>query len=418
MSHEAKLSLPFVVICIVLMLFLMILTTIDPYIGKRQRRTLMIISWMVISLILQNYLEWKISVSTPEASMILLRKAVSVYGYSIRPAILIMFCKLVNPNRKYRIGWSLIVMNSLLYCSVFFSSIVYTITDNNHYLQGPLANVCLYLSAGLLGFLIYLTVREYKPENHREFWILILVVVFILGCVLFDYHVGNEEQVVSFLTVSVAGSSIFYYIWLHLKFVREHEQDLKAQQRIQIMLSQIQPHFLYNTLSTIQALCYMNPEKAAHTTEQFGLYLRQNIDSLNNDVLIPIEKELEHTRVYADIEMTRFSNIHLEQEIDDKDYMVPPLTIQPMVENAIRHGVRIREQGIVRIITKRTDAYHEIIISDNGKGFDTEAPELADETHVGIHNVRERIEQMCGGTLSIESHIGEGTTVTIRIPII
>ncbi len=195
MSHEAKLGLPFVVICIVLMLFLMILTTIDPYIGKRQRRTLMIISWMVISLILQNYLEWKMSVSTPEASMILLRKAVSVYGYSIRPAILIMFCKLVNPNRKYRIGWSLIVMNSLLYCSVFFSSIVYTITDNNHYHQGPLANVCLYLSAGLLGFLIYLTVREYKPENHREFWILILVVVFILSCVLFDYHVGNGEQV-------------------------------------------------------------------------------------------------------------------------------------------------------------------------------------------------------------------------------
>lgn len=119
MSHEAKLGLPFVVICIVLMLFLMILTTIDPYIGKRQRRTLMIISWMVISLILQNYLEWKMSVSTPEASLIFLRKAVSVYGYSIRPAILIMFCKLVNPDRKYRIGWSLIVMNSLLYCSVF-----------------------------------------------------------------------------------------------------------------------------------------------------------------------------------------------------------------------------------------------------------------------------------------------------------
>jgi len=418
MSHEAKLGLPFVVICIVLMLFLMILTTIDPYIGKQQRRTLMIISWMVISLILQNYLEWKMSVSTPEASLIFLRKAVSVYGYSIRPAILIMFCKLVNPDRKYRIGWSLIVMNSLLYCSVFFSSIVYTITDNNRYHPGPLANVCLYLSAGLFGFLIYLTVREYKPENHREFWILILVVVFILSCVLFDYHVGNGEQVVSYLTVSVAGSSIFYYIWLHLKFVREHEQDLKAQQRIQIMLSQIQPHFLYNTLSTIQALCYMDPEKAAHTTEQFGLYLRQNIESLNNDVLIPIEKELEHTRVYADIEMTRFSNIHLEQEIDDKDYMVPPLTIQPMVENAIRHGVRIREQGIVRIITKRTDACHEIIISDNGKGFDTEAPELANETHIGIHNVRERIEQMCGGTLSIESHIGEGTTVTIRIPII
>ena len=183
------------------------------------------------------------------------------------------------------------------------------------------------------------------------------------------------------------------------------------------MKTQIQPHFLYNTLSTIQALCDIDPEKASETTGKFAKYLRNNLESLDRTDRIPFEKDMEHTLIYTDIEMIRFPNIRIEQDIEDEDFTLPALTVQPIVENAIRHGVRIREEGIVRISTRRDGDCHEIVISDNGKGFDIEKAGDGGGLHIGVKNVRERIERMCGGTLDIKSRMDEGTVVTIRIPV-
>ena len=114
--------------------------------------------------------------------------------------------------------------------------------------------------------------------------------------------------------------------------------------------------------------------------------------------------------------MVRFDSIRVEYDIGDSHFSMPSLTLQPMVENAIRHGVRICEQGVVRVITRQKDDYHEIVIQDNGCGFDPEKIKEDEGAHIGIRNVRERLESMCGGSLTIDSVIGEGTTVTIRIP--
>ena len=182
------------------------------------------------------------------------------------------------------------------------------------------------------------------------------------------------------------------------------------------MMTQIQPHFLYNTIATFRALCKKDPEKAAQVADEFGRYLRQNLDTLDATGLIAFDRELEHTRLYADIEMVRFENIQIRYDIKDREFFLPPLTIQPMVENAIRHGVRIREQGLVCVRTYCEPRFHVIVIEDNGTGFDTGRQAKKDGRHIGISNVRERVESMCGGTLKLESMIGEGTTVTIRIP--
>ena len=181
-------------------------------------------------------------------------------------------------------------------------------------------------------------------------------------------------------------------------------------------MSQIQPHFLYNTLSTVQALCRIDPEKASEVTEKFAKYLRQNLESLDKDECIPIKKELEHTRIYSEIEMVRFPQIEIIYDIKDEDFSIPALSIQPMVENAIRHGVRIREHGVVSISTDFGERFHKIVIKDNGKGFDVKSLETMESSHIGVKNVKERIEKMCNGVVNIESTIGEGTTITIRIP--
>ena len=267
----------------------------------------------------------------------------------------------------------------------------------------------------LLGLLME-AVRGYGRTGKAEIALPILIVAAITVSIFMDMKIGAEDQPVSFLTIAVVGGDIFFYIWLHLQFVREHEQDLAAQQRIQIMMSQIQPHFLYNTLSTIQALCYVDPGKAGEMTEKFACYLRSNIDFLSLPELIPIGKELEHTKIYTDIEKTRFPSIQVDYDIRDTDFSVPPLTVQPVVENAIRHGVRIRDKGIVRVTIRKNEGFHEIIIEDSGKGFDVKKAEKTGGSHIGLANVRERIEKLCRGTLVIDSRIGEGTSVTIRIP--
>lgn len=159
------------------------------------------------------------------------------------------------------------------------------------------------------------------------------------------------------------------------------------------------------------------PKKAANVTERFATYLRQNIDSLNEANLIPFRKELDHTLVYAQIEMERFPNIHLDYEIEDEDFLLPPLTVQPLVENAIRHGIRGKAKGQIDIITNLLPDCHEIIIRDNGKGFSADEASKNEGTHIGIQNVRERLREQCGGDVQIDSEIGKGTCVTIHIPL-
>lgn len=244
-----------------------------------------------------------------------------------------------------------------------------------------------------------------------------LNLLLLTAAVIMDSFINVHQHIVTYLTISIVNSSLFYYIWLHLQFVRAYEQSLKAEQRIQIMMTQIQPHFLFNTISTFKALCRKDPEKAAEVATKLGVYLRQNLDSLGMTGQIPFLTELEHTKMYTDIEMVRFPHIRVEYDINDSDFSLPPLTIQPMVENAIRHGVRIRAEGIVRVITRQHSDCHEIVIQDNGLGFDAAQIENDGSNHIGIRNVRERLEAICRGSLTIDSHIGTGTTVTIRIPI-
>jgi len=387
---------------------------IDPYISKEQRRIMLSIVMICFSLIVQNYWEDKLFISH---SGWVFKNILSAYGYAVRPVILILFLHVVFPEGKRVLQWALAGINAALYFSSPFTKLCFEIRKADFAsLRGSLWYTCFLISGVLLLELLIRTIIRYRETKKLELLIPVSAVLIIVISVVLDMNVGMEQQPVTYLTISVVVSSVFYYIWLHFQFVREHEQDLVAAQRIQIMMSQIQPHFLYNTLTTIQALCETNPEKASDITEKFGVYLRQNIDSIDSNGLISFDKEMEHTMTYADIEMVRFPNIRLVKDIEDHDFVLPALTVQPIVENAIRHGVRIRKQGIVSVSTRRKTDCHEIIIADNGKGFDTENKALTAGNHIGIRNVRDRIEQMCGGSFIIESVPGEGTRVTIRIP--
>ena len=389
---------------------------IDPYILKKRRNIMLWILLLVASLIATDMLAGALGDAAASPAVRLGRTLQSIYGYVARPTVILLLIYLFRPDKSHKPFLALTVLCAAVYLTALFSPLAFTITEDNHFLRGPLGFTSHVVSGVLLLYLLRLTQQGYDRARKAEALIPLLNTVLIVAAVAADTFILQTESGVTVLSITMVSCTVFFYIWLHLLFVREHEAALLAEQRIRIMMSQIQPHFLYNTLSTIQALCLIDPKKAAEVTEKFGAYLRQNLDSLGQTQLVPVSKELEHTRIYAEIEETRFPYIRVEYDARDTEFLLPALTIQPLVENAIRHGVRIRDDGLVTVATRRADGCHEIVIRDNGKGFDPRLAERADETHIGIRNVRERLENLCGGTLEIESAVGEGTTVTIRIP--
>lgn len=385
------------------------------YISKNQKSLMLAVLTLSALLIFQNAADYLLNNSV---SHIMLHTIMGILGYSIRPAIIVVFCSIISDDKRIIAPWFLVGANAALYLTALFSPITFEYSRTwGVFLRGPLGYTAHIVSAVLMLYLMVLMLKKFA--NNKRAMILPFISTFLIICaVLADTLLeASSSMPVSEITTAIVISCIFYFFWIHMQLVRKYEADLLTDQRIKIMISQIQPHFLYNTLATIRALCRKSPEKAAQVTEEFGRYLRQNMDSLNNAALIPVEEELEHTRLYADIEMVRFENIQVKFDIKDKGFLLPALTIQPIVENAIRHGVRIREKGLVSISTRFAYGFHEITVSDNGIGFDASKVKSGNGEHIGIENVRSRIEKMCGGTLDIKSEENKGTTVTIRLPV-
>jgi|GEM_PF-1767476 len=189
-----------------------------------------------------------------------------------------------------------------------------------------------------------------------------------------------------------------------------------TESRIATMISQIQPHFIYNTLGTIEQLCITEPKEASKLVRNFSLYLRGNFSELDNAKPIRFSQEMNHVKHYTDIEQVRFPDMTIQYDLRSVEFLLPALSVQPLVENAIKHGLMgLEEGGIVTISAYETENSYVVEVTDDGVGFDMNAG--YDETrHVGIKNIRGRIEAMCNGTLTIESEIGKGAKATIRIP--
>lgn len=241
---------------------------------------------------------------------------------------------------------------------------------------------------------------------------------------------------ISYLILHKDGSLIFmigFFLFAIFQFIiicmrlgvvlrdsrRTNEMEMKIlQNNIAITLSQIRPHFLFNVLTAIQQLCEMNPEKAKQAIENFSFYLRGNLDSLGGTGLISFQKEIEHVKHYLELEQLRFNErLHVKYDLQVEDFFLPALTVQPIVENAVKYGVTKRKEGgTVTISTKLVEENVMIQVEDDGIGFDVAKYQEEHSSHIGIENVSNRLMNLCNGTVEIYSKIGVGTVVTMRIP--
>ncbi|MCL2722463.1 MAG: histidine kinase [Treponema sp.] len=200
----------------------------------------------------------------------------------------------------------------------------------------------------------------------------------------------------------------------------EKNNDLFIENdRISIILSQIQPHFLYNALTLIQQYCRTDPKTAEATLIEFSNYLRGSLDSLVLKKKITFERELCHVKNYLSIEKKRFEDkINVEYDIKAENFMLPPLALQAIVENAVRHGVTKKEgKGTVRIETCEKDGNIVITVTDDGVGFiQSKDKNLLYQQPGGIKNVCNRLSVMCGGFLEVTSEPNIGTKAEITIP--
>jgi len=223
---------------------------------------------------------------------------------------------------------------------------------------------------------------------------------------------NDEFDIIKDAVNSMAGE-----IKTHMEEKLQTERKL-AESRISIMLSQIQPHFLYNALAVISRLCDKDPAKAKRATINFSNYLRANMNLLERTEPIPFENELNHTISFLNLEKAMYGEaLNVIYDVQEKYFRLPALTMQPIVENAVKHGIGKKEGGgTVTISTREDENNYLVIISDDGTGF--EQGKIADDgqQHIGINNVRLRLSAQCGGSLEIESKPGAGTTATIIIP--
>ena len=273
--------------------------------------------------------------------------------------------------------------------------------------------------------LLLVSVFAARPRGREILWLLPFPLALGADLVLIRATGTARFAALSLLWVAlnlcIRGAGFVSEAFSRERQLRRQEKDL-YELRLRALAQQIRPHFIYNTMSSIYALCKNGSPQTLPVIEDFLAYLQANYTAISQEKPIPFTEELRHIKAYLGVEAVRYDGLlEVEYDTPHTEFRLPPLTLQPIVENAVKHGMS-REHALLRITvrTSKTGEGSQVDIEDNGPGFDPEqalcAPEGAQEACIGLANVRGRLELICGGSLAITPRPGGGTVVTISIP--
>ena len=304
-----------------------------------------------------------------------------------------------------------IVVNTVFQIVSMFTGWMIIVDPQNNYTHGPL--YLLYMGMYLLLILLIIVEfisygQKFSRQNKASLY---ATVVFAIAGIMTQELSGGQFRI-AYLCLAIGMAMLFIH---DNEFIQLSTDNTLQEQRIRNMLSQIQPHFIYNSLNAIQAIDGV-PQKAQNAIIDFSKFLRENLDSLTGPDLVSFEKEIEHVKKYISLEQLRFGNkVKVNFDIKCKDFMLPVLTLQMLVENAIKHGITKKyEGGTVNIITEETEKGYVITVKDDGIGFDIS--QLTQNNRVGLNSIKNRLKHFVDGTIEIESEIGNGTTAIVKIP--
>ena len=310
------------------------------------------------------------------------------------------------------------MLNALLLIYNQFTGVIFSVDNHNHYSRGPFFLLQM-ISPGLIMLLNILTLIHRRKKLSRKqrtsfaAYAVIPLVCMLIQSLFFGLHLIALGTVIS--TLIMYNYSLVDQME---RFIRSQEENAKL--KIDILLAQIQPHFLFNALTSVRYLCKENPETAADAIGDLTVYLRHNMDSMISDKPISFQKELSHVETYLKLQKLRFGDdLQVTYHLECTDFCLPSLTLQPLVENAVSYGVRKSPNGVgtVTIRSAVHGDYIELTVEDDGPGFEYE--EQSDEgerSHIGLKNVKQRLRDICNAELVIDSALGKGTRATILLP--
>ena len=295
-----------------------------------------------------------------------------------------------------------------------FTEYIYYYTPDNVYYRGPyyallLVPPVLMMSVNL--FALFRVKSSLSRRQRRAFLIYILVPLVCMLVQMFFFG----------LLTTVLGTTVASMIMLATILMEQLDKFLKqsrenANLRTKKLVLQMRPHFIYNTMTTIYYLCKQDADKAQQVTNDFTEYLRNNFSAIASENTVPFDDELKHTKAYFAVEKAQHEdNLFVEYDTPHTRFRVPPLTLQPLVENAVKHGMDPDGDPLhILVKTRQTANGSEITIENDGPDFDPESDN--DEPHIALNNIRQRLYMMCKGSLEIRKRQGGGTSVKVIIP--
>ena len=346
------------------------------------------------------------------------------YGGGTIMALFYLFCILSFVEERgaldvsYRSAYLMRIVCGCYLVLVFlsmFNGMLFQVDAHGNLTDGPYYWIALLIDPMIL--LIEILVVVHYRKNLSRFGTIVML-NFGLVSLLTTGLQSIWYPVPELLACTLALLLMFMlFYWEMAKNLVENEREL-MQSQMSLAISQIQPHFLYNTLSTIAELCRKDSAMAEEVTNRFALYLRGNLEHMGDSFPVEFSKELKQVQKNLWIEKIRFQEeLQVVYDIQTEDFIIPALTVQPLVENAVKHGMMGSENVCtITIRTKCVERGYQVIIEDDGCGFDPEQVKNDGRKHIGIESVRNRLRFMVGGILTVRSVIGKGTTVIIEIP--
>ena len=294
-----------------------------------------------------------------------------------------------------------------------FTPIFYYYTSENEFERGDWYPVTMAPLAAIMILNLRAMIHKRSRLPKKLYYALLLYLLPLTIALI--VHMFYSVYLLIYIGIALCAFSMLGIILLDETEENLRQQRELARQRASITVLQMRPHFIYNTMTSIYYLCDQDPKKAQQVTLDFTTYLRKNFTAIASEDTIPFSEELEHTRAYLAVEQAQFEDrLFVSYDTPHTQFRLPPLTLQPIVENAVKHGMDPDSDPLrITIRTRLTEEGSQITVEDNGPGYE---PANDSEPHIALVNIRQRLAMLCGGTLTITPREGGGTAVRVTIP--
>lgn len=347
-----------------------------------------------------------------------LRVAMTALQYILRPLVIMLLSFIVIPNKKSLPLYAIpAVVNAVVYISACFGSTAAELIDvGSRWHKSVIGMTVYYTEIFYLFLLMMFSILYFKwDELKRSVIVLMIVIQFILATVLDEFGI-----IPGYNNVIFAMGMLEYYFYLSVVYQHEMNEAIAQKEltitkhKLSLLRTQMHPHFIINALSIIRSLVRRDTQRAVQSIDAFTDYLKVHIRAVQTDELIDFEQELRHINAYLSlVQADRSRRIDIRYDIQVTDFMLPPLSLEPIIENAVKYGTG-KDNGVIVISTREADNAVRICVSDNGTG-NPEQSKTLESTGIGLPNTRQRLALQCGGTLETEQ-MDSGMFITITIP--